>query len=130
MRLDADACPDGVPRRQLNEDALFSYVVRCAFVDREAMEGFLQWLRDRHVADVCAAGAEDAEIYVLDPVGGEHPNAVEVRYRFASREAFARYEREAAPRLRKDGLDALARLGVAPERVAFVRATGERVDWR
>ncbi len=108
----------------------FSYLVRCAFSDREAMEGFLQWLRDRHVADVCAAGAEDAELFMLDHVGGDHPHAVEVRYRFASRDAFMRYEREEAPRLRADGVAALARLGVPSERVAFTRMTGERVDWR
>lgn len=110
--------------------ALVSYVVRCAFADRDAMEGFLRWLRDRHVADVCAAGAEDAEIDVLDPIGGAHPNAVEIRYRFASREAFARYEREEAPRLRAEGLAELARLGVAPAGVTFARTTGERVAWR
>ena len=113
-----------------SSSAPFSYVVRCAFADRDAMEGFLLWLRDRHVADVCAAGADDAEIDVLDPIGGDHPNAVEVRYRFASRDAFARYEREEAPRLRADGLAELARLGVASERVAFTRTTGERVAWR
>jgi len=109
---------------------VFTYVVRCAFTDRDAMEGFLRWLRDRHVADVCAAGAEDAEMHRLDPVGGDHPHAVEIRYRFASRDAFARYEREHAPRLRADGIAELTRLSVPAERVAFTRWTGERVDWR
>ena len=110
--------------------ASFFYVVRCAFVDRKAMEGFLAWLRACHVADVCSAGAEDAEIFVLDPLAGDHPHAVEIRYRFASREAFGRYEREAAPRLRQDGIDELAHLGVAGSDVAFTRTTSERVDWQ
>ena len=108
----------------------FAYIVRCAFGDRAAMDGFLRWLRERHVADVCASGADDAEIYVLDPIGGDHPNAVEIRYRFASREAFARYEREEAPRLRNEGLDELARLGVPTDGVSFTRTMGDSVDWR
>ncbi len=108
----------------------FSYVVRCAFAKREALEGFVAWLCTRHVADVCAAGAEDAEVDVLDPIGGTHPHAVEIRYRFASRDAFARYEREEAPRLRQDGIDELAVLGVAPAEVAFTRTTGQRIRWR
>ena len=108
----------------------FVYIVRCSFVDRGAMEGFLSWLRDRHVADVCEAGADDAEIYLLDSIGGDHPNAVEIRYRFASREAFARYERDEAPRLRNEGLDELARLGVPTDGVSFTRTTGESVAWR
>lgn len=94
------------------------------------MEGFLRWLRDRHVAAVCAVGADDAELYVLDSIGGDLPNAVEVRYRFVSREAFARYEREHASRLRADGLAELDRLGVTRAHVAFTRTTGERVEWR
>ena len=107
----------------------YAYVVRCAFRDREAMEGFFAWLRDRHVADVCAAGAEAAELVLLEPAG-DRPHAVEVRYRFASREAFLRYEREAAPRLRADGLAQIARLGLAQESVTFTRWTGTVVPWR
>jgi Domain of unknown function (DUF4286) len=108
---------------------LFSYVVRIAFVDREAMEGFLAWLRARHVPDVCAAGATDAEIVRLD-ASPDLPNAVEVRYRFASRDAFKTYERDEAPRLRADGLAEVARLGVASDCVTFTRTTGDCVDWR
>jgi Domain of unknown function (DUF4286) len=104
----------------------FLYVVRIAFVDHQAMEGFLRWLRDRHIADVCAAGASDAELVVLDPVeGGRH--TIEARYRFASRDAFGRYERDHAPRLRADGLAELARLEVGPDGVTFTRTTGEIV---
>lgn len=104
----------------------FSYVVRMAFADRGAMEGFLAWLRDRHVADVCAAGAAEAELVVLDP-GPDAASTIEARYLFASRDAFTRYEREEAPRLRADGLAELARLGVASDRVTFTRTTGEIV---
>lgn len=106
-----------------------SYAVRIGFADREKMEGFVTWLRERHIADVCAAGAEDAELVRLDSPT-ERPFAVEVRYRFPSRDAFVRYEREEAPRLRAEGLAALARLGVSHEDVTFVRTTGVVLDWR
>lgn len=99
----------------------FSYVVRIELPARGPMLAFLGWLRDVHVADVCAAGAEAAEVVVLD--GTEH--VLEARYHFASREAFERYEREHAPRLRADGRRTLERLGLAPEAVRFTRTTGE-----
>lgn len=107
----------------------YVYVVRCTFDAPEPMERFFAWLRDRHVADVCAAGAVDAELVRLDPTQ-ERPHAVEARYRFASREAFLRYEREEAPRLRADGLAELANIGLSPDRVTFTRTTGDVVDWR
>src|SRR5262249_61192900 len=59
---------------------------------------WLTWMRTRHIADVLAAGALSAEVVELD--GSEF----EARYRFASREAFAAYERDHAPRLRAEGL--------------------------
>ena len=104
--------------------AAFTYVVRIAFLDREPMGGFLAWLRDHHVADVLAAGALDAELVRLDD---EAHHVIEARYRFASREAFAHYEREHAPRLRRGGLAELGRLGLPPDRVTFLRTTGEIV---
>jgi hypothetical protein len=109
---------------------MFLYVVRCIFDAREPMQKFLAWLRDRHVADVCRAGAEDAEITLFDP-SDDHEHAIEVRYRFSSREAFERYEREEAPRLRAEGIAEAARLGLAPGRgVVMKRCTGEGIDWK
>jgi hypothetical protein len=94
----------------------FAYVVRVTFEETAVVARYLPWLR-AHVAHVCAAGAERAEILLVD---GEP--AIEARYVFASREAFARYERDEAPRLRREGLDELARLGV---KATFQRWTGE-----
>ncbi|HEY8079723.1 MAG TPA: hypothetical protein VIF62_36585, partial [Labilithrix sp.] len=74
------------------------------------------WLRERHIADVCASGAESGELVVLDA------STVLVRYRFASREAFTAYERDHAPRLRAEGI---AQLAGAP--ALFTRTTGEIV---
>ncbi len=108
---------------------MFSYVVRCDFREALAKVGFLGWLRERHVADVCAAGAENAELVELDP-SPEWPHAIEIRYRFSSRDAFERYEREHAPRLRAEGLAEAARLGLEPgQGIVMTRTTGEVLVW-
>ncbi len=104
----------------------FAYTVRTTLPRGEAFAAWVSWLRELHVADVCAAGAEVGEVVVLD--GDEA--AVECRYRFASRDAFAAYERDHAPRLRAEGLAELARHGLAPGAgVTFVRSTGEVVHF-
>lgn len=76
------------------------YTVACTLPDEELAEAWLAWLRDGHIADVCAAGALDARVVRLDA----SPPRIEVHYRFASRAAFETYEREHAPRLRAEGL--------------------------
>ncbi|MCA9643126.1 MAG: DUF4286 family protein [Polyangiaceae bacterium] len=75
------------------------YVVGCRFADAQVLERWVEWLEREHLADVCAAGALRAEI-----LRAEQESYVEVHYTFASREAFATYERESAPRLREEGL--------------------------
>src|SRR6185295_7191597 len=105
---------DGVPREPLK----LSYVVRITFDERAIVPRYLPWLR-AHVGHVCDAGAESAAIVVLDDLP-----AVESRYVFSSRDAFARYEKEEAPRLRREGIDELARLGVE---ATYTRTTGEIV---
>lgn len=79
------------------------YAVRIDFEDAALRDEFGIWLRDRHIKDVLAAGAQGAKLYVH---GDTH--AIEVRYTFDSREAFDSYERDHAPRLRADGLTFLA----------------------
>jgi dipeptidase E len=99
------------PRRKL------AYVVAATFSDAAVAEEWLAWLRGGHVAEVLAGGAESAEIVEMDAGQGL---AFEVRYLFRSREAFAAYERDHAPRLREEGL---RRFG--PERgVTYRRTTG------
>lgn len=101
----------------------FAYLVRCTFDDRSVRSRFATWLVGTHIADVCRSGAEDAELVVVDD-----PCAVEVRYRFTSRAAFERYERDHAQDRRAEGIAELARLGVAVgEGVTFARWTGEIV---
>ncbi len=95
----------------------FAYDVRIEIEDRAVLDAFVAWLRERHIADVCAAGASSGELVVLDA-----PNTILVRYRFASREAFEDYESRHAPRLRAEGL---AQLAGAP--AVFTRSTGRIV---
>jgi hypothetical protein len=77
-----------------------AYTVRCEFDDPAVAERYIAWLVEGHLADVIAAGASAATLVRLDGT----PIACEARYRFPSREAFERYERDHAPRLRAEGL--------------------------
>jgi hypothetical protein len=95
---------------------LVAYTVLCEFDDEPLAAAWEQWLRDEHTADVCRAGALDAEILRLDG-----PPRLEIRYHFASRDDFARYERDHAPRLRAEGLARIPREGA----VRFTRTVGE-----
>ena len=105
---------------------MFSYTVAATFEDDRIAQEWIAWLRDEHLAEVCAAGALDAEVIRCDAVDGgdaKSQSRCEVRYHFASRAAFEVYVRDHAPRLRTDGLKRFP-----PERgVAYERATGEVV---
>lgn len=93
--------------------APFYYTV-VTTADTEALrDAFVAWLVNGHIADVVAAGALTGEIVLRD--GGL---AVEGRYTFASRDAFAAYERDHAPRLRAEGL------ALFPAGLSFQRSTG------
>ena len=101
-----------------------AYTVACTFTDPDVAEAWAAWLRDGHLADVCAAGALGAEAVRID--GDEI--RIEARYRFASRAAFTAYERDHAPRLRAEGLEKFPlELGLSYERtVGEVVATHGR----
>jgi Domain of unknown function (DUF4286) len=96
-----------------------AYTVTATFDDVALATEWLRWLTGGHIAEVVAGGATAAEVVALD---GDKPT-FEVRYRFPSREAFAAYERDHAPRLRAEGLRLFP-----PERgVAYRRTIGEVV---
>jgi hypothetical protein len=101
---------------------MFSYTVAAEFDDLAVADEWLAWMRGGHLQDVCDAGAIDAEAIRVDTAPGDAARC-EARYHFASREAFARYERDHAPRLRAEGL---ARFP-ASRGVRYVRSTGEVV---
>jgi dipeptidase E len=94
-----------------------AYTVAVTFTDPALAQQWLAWLRGGHIAAVLAGGAEHAEVIELE--GGE-ALTFEVRYRFPSREAFAVYERDRAPRLRAEGTSLFP-----PEKgVTYRRSTG------
>ena len=77
----------------------FHYTVVCEATSHEIADAYEAWLLDGHVEDVIEAGALEAEVLRRDD-----GLTIESRYVFPSREAFAAYERDHAPRLRADGL--------------------------
>jgi hypothetical protein len=91
----ADYAPGSRLDFLLGPQAKLAYVVAATFTDPSVADEWLAWLRGGHVAAVIAGGAESAEIVELDV---EQGRSVEVRYRFGSRESFAAYERDHAPR--------------------------------
>ena len=99
---------------------MFAYTVGCEFSDSSVAAEWVRWLRDEHLRAVCDAGALDAEVVQFDAM----PSATvrcEVRYHFASREEFDRYERDQAPRLRAEGLKRFP----LERGLRYSRATGE-----
>jgi hypothetical protein len=99
-----------------------AYTVYTTFTDARLADEWLRWLRGGHIAEVMAGGATDGEIIELDPPADARPGtrAFEVRYHFPSREHFARYERDHAPRLRAEGL----KLFPVERGVSYRRAVG------
>lgn len=98
---------------------MFAYTVACTFTNPDVADRWLDWLREEHLADVCAAGALDARAVRVD---GDAIRC-EARYHFADRAAFEAYERDHAPRLREEGLEKFPLdLGLTYE-----RSTGEVV---
>ena len=79
---------------------MIAYTVSCTFDDPDVADEWIAWMREEHLADVCDAGAIEAQLIKLD---GD-PVRVEARYQFVSRQAFEEYEQNHAPRLREEGL--------------------------
>ncbi len=93
----------------------FAYTVTAEVDDEATARAWAEWLRTKHLADVVAAGASQAELIQWSAL------VFESRYRFESRAAFERYEAEHAPRLRAEGLAAF------PKGVRLSRKTGDVV---
>jgi hypothetical protein len=75
------------------------YSVRSEFSDPDTRQRYLDWLNGGHAqALITKGGALRAEVALLDD------GAVETRYLFASREAFAAYESGPAIALRADSV--------------------------
>ncbi len=101
---------------------VFLYTVACEFESVEVAQQWVDWLEREHLADVCAAGALDAEIVRMDGPAIRY----EVHYRFRNRAVFEAYERDHAPRLRAESLRVFPlNLGLR-----YARSTGEIIARR
>jgi dipeptidase E len=85
----------------LQAEPALAYTVRVHLEDPAVAERWLAWMQGKHLAEVVQAGALTAEVIEREAGSGR---VFEARYRFANRAAFARYERDHAPRLRAEGL--------------------------
>lgn len=97
--------------------AEIAYTVTATFPDRQLADEWLRWLREGHIAAVLDGGAASADVVALDSPALSY----EVRYRFPSREAFDRYEKDFAPQLRAEGL----RLFPIERGIVYRRSVGE-----
>jgi hypothetical protein len=80
-----------------------AYSVIATLPDEQTALEYIGWLQAGHTDRVVEAGALSASIVrMTEPA---EPPQVETRYLFASREAFERYVRTAAPMLRAEGLE-------------------------
>jgi hypothetical protein len=95
---------------------MLAYTVAVTFANASQAEAWLKWLREGHIAEVMAGGAVAAEIVQMD----NQPLSYEARYRFPSRDVFAAYERDHAPRLRAEGL----KLFPVESGIAYRRSVG------
>jgi hypothetical protein len=83
---------------------MYSYTVIVRFKndDSDAIsQRWIEWMTGKHLADVCAAGAERASLVRLDDC---ILPTFEARYLFASRSALDDYIANRAPELRAEGL--------------------------
>jgi len=98
---------------------MLAYTVICTFKNEALAQEWLGWMQGEHLAEVIAAGALDAEVVKMDG----SPVRCEVRYHFESRDAFNRYEREHAARLRGEGLKKFP----LDRGLSYVRSVGQTV---
>ncbi len=78
---------------------VIAYNVVVEFSDPQVAKEWEAWLVSEHLAEVVAAGAQDAMLVRMDGQSIRY----EARYRFSSRAAFDKYLKEKAPALREKG---------------------------
>lgn len=99
------------------------YEVTATFHDPTVVDAWVAWMLHEHLADVLAAGARRAALIRLDSPADATPEPPPVflaSYEFPSREAFDRYLRDHAPRLREEG-----RRRFPPHAVTYTRRSGQ-----
>jgi len=88
----------------MSQDLCTVYVVRAYFSDAQTRAEYEAWLLNGHVAAVERTGALSAAVCRWDQNSDTGETAIETRYVFRNRVAFAAYEADHAPQLRADGV--------------------------
>jgi dipeptidase E len=109
---DTDLAPLLTPRPRV------AYTVRVHIQETSTAQRWLKWMQEQHLAEVQAAGAQEARLVEIDCPQGR---LFEAQYVFAHRAAFEAYEACHAPRLRAEGL----RLFPTSETLRYERSVGE-----
>ena len=99
---------------------MYYYEVTATLKGKEALDAYLEWLREGH-ADALLEWAERSEVIAVERPAEGGPWRAKSVYLFSSREAYERYVEEGASRLRAEGLALAERLGG----VSFERTLGE-----
>ena len=92
------------------------YEVTAAVQDHRLLDDWVRWMRETHLAEVVAAGAESGRLVQVDGA----TSTFLCQYEFTSRAALDRYLSDHAPRLRAEGA---ARFDA--QQVSYARRTGE-----
>lgn len=87
----------------MRESSLIAYTVICQIQNPSRAEQWVRWLEEEHIQDVLNAGAAKAELVQMLSRPHE-PLQFEVRYQFATQEAYETYIKDHAPALREEGL--------------------------
>ena len=94
----------------------YRYTVKATFQSSDIAQEWVRWLKNGHCEDVLKSGASTVELVALD----SEEKAFEVRYIFATRDAFVSYEAKHAARLRQEGLE----LFPVERGITYARTTG------
>ncbi len=81
----------------------FAYTVIAETESEASLRAYVRWLMNGHINDVIEAGALSGVLTMHEPTD-QGLYVSEVRYMFASKEAFEAYERGPAVSLRAEGI--------------------------
>jgi hypothetical protein len=120
---------DGWTSRQGTDMQRYLYSVTAALPNPAVAEEYVRWLLAGHARAVVDAGALRVEVVRHQAVvplakASDAPIRVESIYVFPDRAAFDRYVRDAAPRLRADGLARFGPEALGADAVTFERREG------
>ena len=98
---------------------MFHYTVTAQLQSQDALDRYLDWLKNGHV-QALLPWAVEARVILLDPSNPNHLPKVQSAYLFQTRADFERYQQEGAPLLQSEGKQLARDLGG----IEFTRSFG------